>query len=318
MRIAIVWDWNTPTEDILNTWDGPLATYNEIAKATPTQLFTGSHNGFCSEFKKGNLLVTQTNSLVKEINQFKPDYIFCWGSFDRPWHQILQEQYPEIRKGIRFSGGDKLHRASEWFDTIFCESQWDIDQFKGHGINHTRLATACDTTVFKPLPYHSKVFQAIYPTSYCAHKRIQLFADTFGKEGVVCGRQNEVDLVTHCRARGAHALGRVSSETLSHLYNMSRFAVCTASPYGGGERMVLEAMACNVAPVVMADHEKPQHYIKESGFGIIAEPTNLNRLKELEAYAYEGNGRDYVLTHFTPQKFADAILEEACKEPVRG
>lgn len=317
MRIAILWDWNTPTEDIMNTWDGPLATYNEIAKQTPTRLFTGHDSGFCTEFMKDRLLVIQTKGLRREIDEFKPDYIFCWGSFDRPWHKDVHDWYPGIPKGLRFSGGDKLHPASAYFDTIFCESSFDLVEFAKHGIKNTRLASACDTNTFKPYSYHSKKFTAVYPTSFCGHKRIHVFADTFGENGIVCGRPNEPEIVTACKSRGVHVLPRVPSETLAHLYNMSDYAVCTAGAYGGGARMVLEAMACNTLPVVMADNETIIPYVREADFGIIADPISLKALYDLKPQI-KTNGRDYVLANFTPEKYAQAIMEEACKEPVRG
>ena len=305
-RALVLWDWHTPTEDIINTSDGPLATFRELSRRLNLSVcvrsleapFSFSVNGL--QFHR-----LEDEGLIRLIDETRPDFLFCWGSLDRPWHRLVQEKYPEIPKGLRFSGGPQDSGERHGFRTIFCESPSDEEEFLNLGHTNIVHASACDIGTFQPRR-GKKIWKAVYPTSFCTHKRIELFADVFAGCGLVCGRWNDLALVQYCQSRSVHAWPRISSLNLSYLYQAADFSVATGGMWGGSQRMVLESMACNIPPVVAHDNPRCHSYIKESGFGYIVGANSFGTLSDLEPQ--KPTGRDYVLSKYTPAHYADLIL----------
>ena len=90
---------------------------------------------------------------------------------------------------------------------------------------------------------------------------------------------------------------------------MSRTSVNTASLWGGGQRMTLESMACNILPIVMKDSPKNIEYVEESGFGWVVEPNAdairnaVEKLKDTKTTM----GVDYIMSKWTSKHYADNL-----------
>ena len=75
--------------------------------------------------------------------------------------------------------------------------------------------------------------------------------------------------------------------------------------------MTLEAMACNVPPIVMSDSPKNVEYVEESGYGLVVDPNPeairdaIDRLKPVK----EHSGRKYIESKWTIQHYADALIK---------
>lgn len=319
MRIAILWDWHLPFEELVGDDDGVISTFRQMAKFCELRLFTGGvENAKFVNRELNYFLCRNEETLLGNLEEFHPDYIFCWGSLDRPWFEMIVHRFPEVRKGLRFAGGPHDNPIAQKFSTIFCESDSDADSLEQNHANVVRGATAVNTDLFKPIR-SKKYFKSIYPTSFCGHKNIDIFADAFRGNGLVCGTQNESSIVDFCKERGILTLPRVPASAMPSLYASSHSAAATGGIWGGSQRMVLEAMACNIPPLVLDSNLRCHDYIKESGYGSICSGQHNHIAAQVDEWVNNPPkpiGRDYVLSKFTPKHYADKIFEDAeCKQP---
>lgn len=315
MKIAFFHDWTMPINEYLDNEDGLPRAIEVLAEKHNIQWYTGGH-GLTFPYKGYTLHFVPTGqALTKLVSIQPPDVLVCWGSLDRPWHQILHERFPSIPKVLCFAGGPRNHIATSYFRVIVCESQVYIDDFTKAGVAATR-GFGTNTKVFSPrgLP---KVWNAIYPASLCFHKNIELFARSFEGAGLLVGNHNEPTLVSKALSFGTPPLHRVNSNTLADLYNMARTTVITAGPDGGAQRVVLESMACGIPVVIMSDHDRCLEFVKESNFGRICHPVDIEirqAVADLIDSPLDRNiGINYVAAKWSEYHYAQAILD-ACKK----
>ena len=113
-----------------------------------------------------------------------------------------------------------------------------------------------------------------------------------------------------CEKQGAKVLHGQTYEETNRLLNTAEVAVNCADAWGGGQRATLEAMACNLPVVVMADSPKNREYVEDSGCGYIANP-DPNAIRNAVYTAIQHRpkkSREYVLSKWTPKHYADALL----------
>ena len=315
LKIAFLHDWGHPINEYIDTEDGLPAAIELISKFHQVSWFA---QGNSLELSRGNarlILVPSERNLLERLDAEAPDVFICWGSLDRPWHKAIHERYKSIPKVLCFAGGPRDHIARSYFNVIVCESQCYIDDFTRVGVTAVR-AFGTNTDVFEPrrLP---KVWDAIYPASLCFHKNLELFAKSIGSRGLCVGNHNEPTIASKVLSLGTSLMHRVSSRTLSDLYNMSNCTVITCGPEGGAQRVVLESMACGVPVVVMSDHDRCVEFVKESGFGKVVHPVDIEireAVGELMLNPMDKNiGVDYVKSKWTQNHYADSIMSAVNK-----
>ena len=79
--------------------------------------------------------------------------------------------------------------------------------------------------------------------------------------------------------------------------------------------MTLEAMACNVPPIVMKDSPKNCEYVEDSGIGLVVTPDIYAIREAIEKIKLSPNlaGREYILSKYTGKHYAVA-LERGLKQ----
>lgn len=297
MKIAFVKDWHDDPEHLAGNKDGILAAIDLLAKRHDL-CFISRH----TDAGLGNLAYA--------------DAILCWGSLDRPWHGQLPKHIPAL---LCFAGGPLDHPFLANFRHVFVESAVYETAFRARGISVSR-AFGTNESLFRPEPRTPKIFDAIYPASFCFHKNQELFARALGSRGLCVGPQNELDIVGRCLALGTPVLGRVSSKTLCDLFNMARCTVIPNGPNGGSQRTVLESLACNVPVVLADDNDKCREFVEESRCGIIVPPIPeaiREAVDQLVQRPLPPCGRDYVLSKWTAEHYANA-LEAGISKVIRS
>lgn len=293
MRIAFVKDWHDEPEHLAGNKDGILAAVDILTKRHHVDFF-------------------HRNNWEGRPPQDNYDVLLCWGSLDRPWHGQLPKNIPAL---LCFAGGPTDHPFLANFQHVFVESKVYEDAFRSQGVSVSR-AFGTNEQLFRPEPRTPKVFDAIYPASFCFHKNQELFARALGSRGLCVGPQNEEAIVGRCLQLGTPVLGRVSSKTLCDLFNMASCTVIPNGPNGGSQRTVLESLACNVPVVCADDNDKCREFIEESGFGLIVPPIAeaiREAVAEVMHTAWTPRGRDYILSKWTSTHYADALEQGILK-----
>lgn len=216
------------------------------------------------------------------------------------------------RKVLLFAGGPIKKEWVRGFDLLAVESAINEDECRGLGIPYAR-AFGVNTDVFRPLRSPTDYVTVTHGT--CASwKRQQLVCQAMGREALVFGAYQETDPAPFqdCESCHSKVIREVPYEEVNRLINLAEISVNCADFWGGGQRATLEAMACNLPVVVMADSPKNREFIEESGIGLIAAP-EVDAIRNAVAQARQlpialrQKARDYVLSKWTPQHYADSI-----------
>lgn len=252
------------------------------------------------------------NEIYERVKEFKPDYILGWGSLDRPSFAGLSQF--KVPTGLCFAGGGTKHPHTENFDVVFVENKSYLEQFKEQEVNVIQ-AFGTNESLFQPIKLNKR-FIACYPASFARWKRHNLFADATESKGIAVGKflENEPECFDICVQSGNTVLTEVPYKCLPEVYNQSVYTLVTAANNGGGQRNVLESMACNVPPIVMSDSDKNCEFVEESGYGIIVDP-DVDKIKEvlLSEYKNSEQGRNYILKNYSAEKYADKIYNGLIK-----
>ena len=182
---------------------------------------------------------------------YKDSVILVWGAFDSLQSKIVAtaQFHPSVKKAICFAGGAINHPLAHKYDLIFVEEEWTMREFKKIGIK-TKLAFGTNTKLFKPMDL-PKRWDCIYPAAFALWKRHDKFVEYVkGKKALAVGYMqpngHERECYEICLKNGIDVLPRVTPDVLVYLYNMSKEVVVTADVYGGGQRTILEALACGI------------------------------------------------------------------------
>lgn len=247
------------------------------------------------------------------------DVIIWWSDLTHRQHEVLNKiDKPKI---LCLAGGPHISdRAKKW-DYIFTETEHDYSFIKSLDIP-TQIAFGTNTQLFYP-ENQPKIWDAIFPASYAKWKRQDLFSTAVKEKGITCGHiqpKSDRDCYKVCIENGTLALPEVKREVLRGLYNASWSTLITSDKRGGSDRTVLESMACNVPVIVMSDARDLKHYIEESGFGAICEPT-INSIRktieEVKQKKWGSEGRDYVLRYYSEKIYSNKI-DKAIKQCLKS
>ena len=297
LRIAVIKDWHDTLEHLGGNKDGILAAIDELGKRH-TVTFISRHTD---------------SKLPWAVYNSGFDALLCWGSLDRPWHAELPHDIPAF---LCFAGGPTEHPNLSKFRHVFVESKVYLDKFTAQGVSCSR-AFGTNTQVFRPEPRTLKLFDAIYPASFCFHKNQELFARAMRARGLCVGEWNELSIVGKCLELGTPVMRKVSSNVLCDLFNLSRCTVIPNGPDGGSQRTVLESMSCGVPVVLARDNDKCREFVEESGFGRLVDPIpEAIREAVQDLISSPPNpiqGVEYIRGKWTEYHYAQA-LEEGIKK----
>lgn len=240
-----------------------------------------------------------------QIAEFRPDVTLFWGA-------LCGYETPKVKdlpgkKAICFAGGPITPNIVDGFDLYFTESQINDDEFEALGKPHMR-AFGVNEVTFKPMDVPKLYDGAIWAT-FALWKRHNLFAEAVGQKGLAIGLFQDHERQCHewCQAQGMDVRQELPKEEMVPLLNAARCAVNTASFWGGGQRMTLEAMAMDLPVVVMADSPKNREYVEESGYGTVCEPEVGHIRRAMESLTGKRYGRDYVMSKWTSEHYANAL-----------
>jgi glycosyltransferase involved in cell wall biosynthesis len=313
MKVTFIKDWHHSVQETQDNQDGIIATLQLLNDHHDLTILTRttSPNTFELNIHGMRWIFLSDKECPKEKGYLSGDDAYiCWGSLDRPWHNLMKDV--DGVKILQFAGGPTKHENEKYFDAIGCQSQVYIDAFKAQGHKNVFRSFGTNTDVFKPIPKMRKVFDAIYPASFCLHKNIEVFAKTFRSRGLVCGNWNDERIVSKAMDYETPCVRRVNSMVLNCFYNLSKVTVITCGPQGGAQRCVLESMACGTPVIVMSDHDKCVEFVEDSGFGKVCEPIReeiLEAHEDLIANPQDPNlGIDYINSKWTQHVQYEAYI----------
>lgn len=226
-------------------------------------------------------------------------------------HYIRVQKLPN-KKALLFSGGPIKKEWLEGFDHVFVESKCNADELTDLGVPHS-TAFGINEEIFYPMKLEKK-WWGIHAGTCASWKRQGFIGEALQHKGVVVGRVQENNIDTfgfdRCRELGSTVLPEQIPEELAKLVNQSYVCVQTSALWGGGQRVTLEALACNIPVVCMSDSPKNREYVEESGCGLVCDPDPqkiANSVVTAMSTDWGTLGRDYVMGKWTSQHYADNI-----------
>jgi glycosyltransferase involved in cell wall biosynthesis len=289
MRIAFLWD-NGTHKIKHNQWDDGLWLALEYIKSW------GHEVGY---FEPRD---------TAKVRAFKPDVVLFWGALCEPAASIVQ--LLPYKKAIAFAGGaiDKDNIGN--FDMYFVESEINEQELTSFNKDWMR-AFGVNDQIFTPKA-RKKKWDAMSAAAFAAWKRPQLFAEAVREKGVWVGQHQEHEKWCYEEPKklGVTIKDIQSREKCAQLMNESWVVLNTSDFWGGGQRLTLEAMACDIPVIAMKDSPKNCEYIEESGVGMIVEP-NPEAIKEAIhsiKFDYVPQGREYIESKWTGEHYAKALI----------
>lgn len=276
MKIAFVWYFNQASA-IYPNWRDGLRTAMEIISNKHQVDWYFDYNEPTDEY----------------------DFILLWDSAGSKFFEIFDQYH--ARKGICLTtmpssdvGLDNLRKLDE----IFVESTPVYDFIRSQGMRPTK-AFGTDTDFYTP--YNSTILRKnieyFYPATFSPWKRQSDIA-YLGKKLVCLGtvQPDGVDELKACRDAGVTVVeGYFPAEVVRDYYRRSKKVIIPA--WHGSERTVLEAMSCNVWPIVLLpnNNAKAASYLEEY---IEARKTDVD-LKP----------REFVIKNYSHLKYAEELLK---------
>lgn len=318
MRVAFVTDWGDKKSAFYSNKDGILKMMQVLRDRDGFEtMFFRKHPDQTFIWEHDCIMAHVSPNPAKAVLEWKPDVIVFFGDFSRPIMGELENCGIPIAQ--LYSGGRFTHFAHVP-QLIFVESksyiEWmkTIPQIKGKVIQ----AFGTNTELFKPYPDQPKFFDAFFPATFASWKRHQLFTEAMGSRGLVCGwwQEHEMDIIRQAMKGNVGILHHQPAESMALLYSMARSVVVTSMDTGGSQRTVLEAMACNVPTIVMADSTMTSEYIREcqkDGFraGMIIEPNVADIRKAVDQIIPLGptDAREWIMKNYSEYIYADKVRD---------
>jgi len=244
------------------------------------------------------------------IKEFNPDVILYWAASHEQTMPIIQDL--PYKKALIFGGGPVEPEIMKGFDIYFVESKINEDEFALLGYRWKR-AFGVNERLFTPDPNCQKIYNGALVATFALWKRHDLFAQSVGARGIAVGMMQDHEPECHmvCTKYGVKVVGESSKEFVNRVINSSHSVINTSSFWGGGQRLTLEAMACNVPPIVMNDSPKNCEFVEESGFGYIVDPNPLAIQEAIQRAKKERptGGREYIESKWTSKHYAQSLLD---------
>jgi hypothetical protein len=239
-----------------------------------------------------------------------PDIVFAWGG-------TLAKTYKEGlaykgKKALFFAGGPRNPELFTGYDIVFFENDLHTYEVRGKGIN-CLTAFGTNTRIFKPM-HQPKLFDCVYPGAFGLWKRKDLYARatrefrsfTFGNI-----QEHEPECWQVCVDNGIAVSADLPQDRVPYIMNMSRTVVLLPVPDIGGQRTILEAMACKIPVIIPNDAPLLVEYAAHGG--MVVEPTEeaiafaIRWPVDMTEMAYQ-----YIMENRTERHYA-ATIEEGLK-----
>ena len=305
MKLAVINDWYDKKSAVFWNKDGFLKMLDVLRKRDGWEIrfFKKHEQSFYWQHDYVDLYFSPDP--VKSLKEWKPDAVLGFSDFSRPYLSELKSAGFPV--ALCYTGG----RYTDFKDVpriVFVESKSYVDWMKKMGINVVQ-AFGTNTELFKPYP-QPKFFDAFFPATGAAWKRHYLFAEALGSKGLVCGwwQPHEPECLETCFKNATGVLHHQMAESMAYLYSMAKTIVITSSDIGGSQRSVLEAMACNIPVIVMADSTMTTEYVREAGEGAIVEPNKEDIRKAVEEWKdRKVNTREWIMKNYSENIYADKV-----------
>ena len=253
---------------------------------------------------------------AEPTDEIDPDSIILfWEAPCTTNHPINGIWYNKIRnlpnkKALLFAGGPIKLEWIQGFDHVFYESKINGDELRALGVSCS-LAFGINEQIFKPQESVLK-YDGIAVGTNASWKRQWLVGEALGDRGILIGRSQENDTVGFdiSRKLGATVLDEMLPHEIVKYVNQSWTALQCADPHGGGQRVTLESMACNLPVICMEDSPKNREYVEESGCGIVTNPNKEDirkAVEEVKSIEWGTKGRDYILSKWTGKHYSDNL-----------
>ncbi len=309
-NLCLLWDISIPIYDLVAWQDGLYWALSELGKKHDVSIVLRSSEP--TAYFRDNIRVITVDNVDTQIafaHEHEEVNVLLWGQINQP----LFERIRHKKVGLCFAGGAEEHPLGKEYDIIFTENKFINQKFIDQGYN-AKVAFGINTDIFKPYP-QPKVFKALYPAVFGMWKRQDLFAQAFGKDGVCIGRYqpHEPQCLKWAQDAGCMTVPMILPQSaMPYFYNAAECIVSTATNDSGGQRTVLEAMACNVPLVVMEDNYKATEYIRDSqtGYAVFTPPTPERVRHGFDIVTNmntKPNMRQYVLDNWTHHHYAKEI-----------
>lgn len=260
-KLAFVWDFSVEPLQLYGWADGLSMALRILAEKYGYVVKVFAHD--------------DPNVIYKDLQSFMPDQILAWGSLDRPSFAGLRQFNKPT--ALCFAGGTTKHPQSSSFDLIFVENDVYVKEYQEQGINVVK-AFGTNDILFKPMPF-TKKWDTIYTAAFARWKRHDIYAEAVKDTGLAVGKiqRQEIECYEICVKNGVTVIPEVPYHVMPYLYNQSLISIVTA--LWGGQRNVLESMACDMPVIITSDNTTTVEIVKESGYGIICDPS-VDSLKE--------------------------------------
>lgn len=297
MKIAFIWQGVSRNDVVFRWQDGLWAALSLISE----------DGHFVELFEPWQIM---------EIKSFCPDVILYWEApctavgRNAQWYNSIR-RLKEYKKALLFAGGQIKREWCDGFDMFFVESEIDEAAFEKISL-FTRRAFGVNEKLFCPQK-QPKIFDGIIHATFALWKRHDLFAQALKDRGLAVGRtqEHEPQCYQVCQENGSMILSETPPSVLVGLINASHAVVNTSSFWGGGQRCTLEAMACNVPPIVMSDSPKNVEFVEGAKFGLVVDPEVgkiIEAVNILKSEKVDAVGRDYIMSKWTSRHYANALL----------
>lgn len=265
MKIAFIWYWGGATAAYPFWRDGLRAALEEIEKEHLVDYF-----------------------FDENIPRDEYDGYILWGDSNCPAIERIGEY--RGKKGLCLTTNPTNLRNLAYFDAIYCESTPVYEEVRRVGLRAIN-AFGTDTKFFTPDKSVKKDLWFFYPATFSPWKRQEDLAP-LGKDLLCIGTlqpdgQAQLDA---CKQKGVQVrVGYFPAEDILHGYRRARMVIIPA--IHGSERTVLEAMSCDILPVVTSENKKARSYTEEFEQSDFSSP------------------REFVLKHYNSKQYAQKILK---------
>jgi len=254
MKIAIVWDWHITPAEFLDDKQEKLQAWRLLAQKHQVH-FHAMGEFYTLEYRGDYRLFIHSSyrTLHDTLCGAGYDVILSWGSIDRPIHNLLKNKKP-CPVAYQFAGGVHNGDELELFDLVFTQNLCDKIEFEKLDKRTVQLF-GVDKSFWTPDLLQEVRFHAIYPASFCSHKRNEVVAEKYGRDACLPGKWIIPGIVDCCKSFGSLVLPNTSHKVLRQLYRASERCVIPA--IAGSQRTIAEALSCGLkVDLLYADNVK--------------------------------------------------------------
>ena len=162
----------------------------------------------------------------------------------------------KVKKALAISGvNNPGFKDMLFYDLLFYETFWYKKQLSSHPL--AIHAFGIDTSIMKEDIAVEKDYDALSVGGLKKYKGHEDLININGKKAIIGDfNDGEADLRNTLDKAGVELIDFVNYNDLNRYYNRCKSVHINADLYGGGERAVLEARACNVPVVISKQNEK--------------------------------------------------------------